>query len=84
VLTKDGRGLFHWLGETELAAFVEECRARGLFSALAGSLRAEDLARLAPIGPDLVGVRGAACAASTRPLVRPRLAALPSGHAASG
>jgi uncharacterized protein (UPF0264 family) len=58
---KDGRGLFHWLGEIELLAFVEACRARGLFSALAGSLRAEDLARLAPIGPDLVGVRGAAC-----------------------
>jgi hypothetical protein len=58
---KDGRGLFHWLGEAELLAFVEACRAHGLFSALAGSLRAEDLARLAPIGPDLVGVRGAAC-----------------------
>ena len=58
---KDGWGLFHWLGEAELVAFVEACRARGLFSALAGSLRAEDLGRLAPIGPDLVGVRGAAC-----------------------
>jgi uncharacterized protein (UPF0264 family) len=59
---KDGCGLFHWLGETELSAFVEACRARGLLSALAGSLRVEDLARLAPIDPDLVGVRGAACA----------------------
>jgi uncharacterized protein (UPF0264 family) len=58
---KDGRGLFHWLDEAQLVAFVEACRARGLFSALAGSLRAEDLGRLAPIGPDLVGVRGAAC-----------------------
>jgi uncharacterized protein (UPF0264 family) len=58
---KDGRGLFHWLGAAELAAFVEACRARRLFSALAGSLSAEDLARLESIGPDLVGVRGAAC-----------------------
>jgi uncharacterized protein (UPF0264 family) len=58
---KDGRGLFHWLDEAELRAFVESCRTRGLFSALAGSLRAADLERLAPIGPDLVGVRGAAC-----------------------
>jgi (5-formylfuran-3-yl)methyl phosphate synthase len=58
---KDGRGLFQWLDEMELEAFVAACRARGLLSALAGSLRAEDLARLAPIGPDLVGVRGAAC-----------------------
>ena len=58
---KDGRGLFHWLADADLAAFVEACRARGLLSALAGSLKSEDLARLAPIGPDLVGVRGAAC-----------------------
>jgi hypothetical protein len=58
---KDGRGLFDWLDETELREFVQACRARELFSALAGSLRVEDLARLGPIGPDLVGVRGAAC-----------------------
>jgi hypothetical protein len=58
---KDGRGLFHWLDEAELMAFVEACRAHGLLSAVAGSLRAEDLARLALIGPDLVGLRGAAC-----------------------
>jgi uncharacterized protein (UPF0264 family) len=58
---KDGRGLFHWLGDAELTAFVAACRVRGLLSALAGSLRADDVVRLAPIGPDLVGVRGAAC-----------------------
>ena len=58
---KDGRGLFHWLDDAALAAFVEACRVHGLFSALAGSLQEEDLARLAPLGPDLVGVRGAAC-----------------------
>ena len=58
---KDGRGLFHWLGETELREFVQACREREIFSALAGSLRVEDLARLGPIGPDLIGVRGAAC-----------------------
>ena len=79
---KDGRGLFHWLGESELARFVEACRAHRLLSALAGSLTAEDLARLATIGPDLVGVRGAACvgdrvggrvdAARVRALVRAR------------
>jgi hypothetical protein len=59
---KDGRGLFHWLDDGALAAFVAGCRAHGLLAALAGSLRAEDLGRLAPLGPDLVGVRGAACA----------------------
>jgi uncharacterized protein (UPF0264 family) len=83
---KDGRGLFHWLDDAALAAFVEACRAHGVFSALAGSLKVEDLARLAPVGPDLVGVRGAACAgdrvggrvdaARVRALVRARGVAL--------
>src|SRR5262245_15511290 len=58
---KDGRGLFQWLAESELAAFIGSCRAHGLLSALAGSLGIEDVARLASRGPDLVGVRGAAC-----------------------
>jgi uncharacterized protein (UPF0264 family) len=58
---KDGRGLFDWLDDAELRTFVLACRGHGLLSALAGSLRAQDLARLIPIGPDLVGVRGAAC-----------------------
>jgi hypothetical protein len=85
---KDGRGLLHWLDDAELAAFVAACRTRGLLSALAGSLSAEDLARLAPIGPDLVGVRGAACvgdrvggrvdAERVRALVRARGIALPA------
>ncbi len=58
---KDGRGLLDWLADGALVAFVAACRASGLFSALAGSLRPEDLGRIAAIGPDLVGVRGAAC-----------------------
>lgn len=59
---KDGRGLFHWLEEAALGAFVAACRARGLLAALAGSLTLTDLPLLAGIGPDIVGVRGAACA----------------------
>jgi (5-formylfuran-3-yl)methyl phosphate synthase len=87
---KDGRGLFHWLDDAELSTFVEDCRARGLISALAGSLRAEDLPRLGPIGPDLVGVRGAACvgdrvggrvdAERVRALVRAREHAVAAGR----
>jgi len=59
---KDGRGLFHWLDDAQLRRFVAACRGNRLLSALAGSLAAADLPRLAPIGPDIVGVRGAACA----------------------
>jgi uncharacterized protein (UPF0264 family) len=59
---KDGRGLFDWLDDAALRAFVGACRAHGLLSALAGSLQLADCARLGPIGPDIAGVRGAACA----------------------
>lgn len=58
---KDGHGLLQWLDETALRAFVAACHARGLLSVLAGSLAPTDLPRLAPIGPDVIGVRGAAC-----------------------
>jgi uncharacterized protein (UPF0264 family) len=58
---KDGRGLFHWLDDEALVAFVQSSRARGLLAALAGSLTAADLRRLGSLDPDLVGVRGAAC-----------------------
>jgi uncharacterized protein (UPF0264 family) len=58
---KDGRGLFHWLDDPDLRGFVGACRERGLVSALAGSLALADLARVAAIGPDIAGVRGAAC-----------------------
>jgi (5-formylfuran-3-yl)methyl phosphate synthase len=58
---KDGRGLLDWMDETTLRSFVARCRSRGLLSALAGSLAPSDLPFLAGIGPDIVGVRGAAC-----------------------
>ena len=60
--TKDGRSLTLHLERRGLAAWVEVCRARGLISALAGSLREADLAAIAAAGPDLVGARGALCA----------------------
>ncbi len=60
-LVKDGRRLLHWLDEAALAAFAADCRARRLLCGLAGSLKAEDLARIATAQPDIVGIRGAAC-----------------------
>lgn len=59
---KDGLGLLHWLEDGALRSFVSACRAHRLLSALAGSLAPADLPLLAAIGPDIVGVRGAACA----------------------
>jgi len=58
---KDGRGLLDWLDDGALVTLVAACRERGLLVGLAGSLRSVDLPRIAAIGPDIVGVRGAAC-----------------------
>jgi uncharacterized protein (UPF0264 family) len=59
---KDGQGLFAWLDDEALRSFVATCREFGLLSALAGSLAAEDVPRIAALRPDVVGFRGAACA----------------------
>jgi uncharacterized protein (UPF0264 family) len=58
---KDGRGLFEWLGPDAVAALVDEARDAGLLFAVAGSLGAQDIAAVAALGPDIVGVRSAAC-----------------------
>lgn len=59
---KDGRGLFRWLDEPALRALVLACRRLDLMCGLAGSLGSSDLARVAGLVPDIVGIRGAACA----------------------
>ena len=56
-----GRSLLDVVPIEALAAVVAGGHARGLFVALAGSLRADDLPRVAALGADVAGVRGAAC-----------------------
>jgi len=58
---KDGRGLLTWLAPEALAAFVADAHGAGLEVALAGELRAEDLAVVRATGADIAGVRSAAC-----------------------
>ena len=53
--------LFSHLNDGKLRAFVQSCHKRGLLCALAGSLGAGDIPRLAEIDPDIVGFRTAAC-----------------------
>lgn len=65
------------LSMDRLAAFVRAARANGLFAGLAGSLSADDIAGLARLGPDVLGFRGALCAAGRESvLVRERVAAV--------
>jgi uncharacterized protein (UPF0264 family) len=58
---KDGIGLLGWLSPSALATWVTVARAHGLLTALAGTLTLESLGAVCSAGPDVVGVRGAAC-----------------------
>ncbi len=59
--TKDGMGLLSWIPSIALKHWAANARAAGLVTALAGELGLEDLDRLFPAAPDVIGVRGAAC-----------------------
>lgn len=67
---KDGRTLLDWWPAEGLREWVRAVRGDGLEVALAGSLGAAELARIADLGPDVVGVRGAACAGGRAGLVQ--------------
>jgi uncharacterized protein (UPF0264 family) len=58
--------LLDFLPIQKLALYCTLCRERGVRVALAGSLGAGEIARLAPLGPDWLAVRGAACAGGRR------------------
>ncbi|WP_319506592.1 (5-formylfuran-3-yl)methyl phosphate synthase [uncultured Methanolobus sp.] len=58
---KDGRSTFEFMDEEELTKFTTAIRAVGLESAIAGTLKFEDLPVLKRIQPDIIGVRGMVC-----------------------
>jgi uncharacterized protein (UPF0264 family) len=55
---KDGRGLYGWLSESELADLIARTRAAGASFAVAGQLTRDELCR---VEADIVGVRSAVC-----------------------
>lgn len=58
---KDGKSTFEFMGNDELKAFVDSAHAEGLKSALAGSIKFQDIDMIKNIGPDIIGVRGLVC-----------------------
>ena len=58
---KKGKSLTHFLSQAEITKFINDCHSRDLFCGLAGSLKPEDLVSLSKLGPDILGVRSAAC-----------------------
>jgi uncharacterized protein (UPF0264 family) len=58
---KSGPGLRALIAPGLLAAFITRSHERGLFVALAGQLKFDDLGFVRDAGADVAGVRGAAC-----------------------
>ena len=58
---KDGAGLLQWLDLGLLEQWVSVARSAGLLTAVAGGLGLEDVEPICGVGPDVLGVRGAAC-----------------------
>jgi uncharacterized protein (UPF0264 family) len=54
------------MDEETILYFTSEIHDYGLKSALAGSIREEQLQKLSQLGCDVVGVRGAACTGGDR------------------
>jgi hypothetical protein len=63
---KDGKSLFTFLDKEQLKTFISKARDFGLKTALAGSLSKDDLVTIKELEPDVVGLRGAACANGDR------------------
>lgn len=70
---KDGKSLFEFMDEKALTRFTAQNRKLGLQTALAGSLKFEDLDALKRIDPEIIGVRGMVCGGDRSMAVRVEL-----------
>lgn len=67
---KDGKSLFYFMHEEQLREFTSMNRKLGVRTALAGSLRFEDIPVLRRIDPDIIGVRGMVCGGDRHDMIR--------------
>ena len=58
---KDGRSAFEFMTNEELSSFVSSAKDMGLLSAIAGTIKFEDIDNLNQIDPDIIGIRGCVC-----------------------
>lgn len=70
---KDGRSTFEFLSEKELTSFVNSARSYGLETAIAGTIKFEDVPALKRISPDIIGVRGCVCGGDRNSTIRKEL-----------
>ncbi len=70
---KDGRSTFEFLAEDELTEFVARARSLGLATAIAGTIKFEDIPALKRISPDIIGVRGCVCGGDRNSAIKKEL-----------
>lgn len=70
---KDGRSTFEFLTRKELSSFVRSARDLGLQTAIAGTIKFEDIDALNMIGPDIIGVRGCVCGGDRNSAIKQEL-----------
>jgi len=63
---KNGLSLLDHLHLEQIERITRRCHEKGLFLALAGSLKREQITQLAPIAADIIAVRGAVCQGQNR------------------
>jgi uncharacterized protein (UPF0264 family) len=67
---KDGRSTFSFMNEATLARFTAANKKLGIGTALAGSLKFEDIDALKRIDPEIIGVRGMVCGGDRNATIR--------------
>jgi len=70
---KDGRSTFEFMDESQLTDFTRENRRLNMKTALAGSLKFDDLPLLRRIDPEIIGVRGMVCGGDRSGVINPAL-----------
>ena len=67
---KDGKSTFAFMDEAALGRFTAQNKALGIGTALAGSLKFDDLDSLKRIDPEIIGVRGMVCGGDRNAIIR--------------
>ncbi|MEL4306352.1 (5-formylfuran-3-yl)methyl phosphate synthase [Methanococcoides sp. LMO-2] len=70
---KDGRSTFEFMNEDDLIEFVNDAHSRGLETAIAGTIKFDDIPALKRIQPTIIGVRGIVCGGDRSTTIRQEL-----------
>lgn len=70
---KDGRSTFEFMSDDELTEFTKMASDLNLLSAIAGTIKFENLPALRRIQPDIIGIRGMVCGGDRNTVIQSEL-----------